>query len=60
MYIAKLTTEGNEYFLRGTAWAFQKDRATIYPDRVTADAAVEKAAKFMKKRLVKTVEIVAC
>lgn len=59
MYIAKVNSEGNEYFLRGTAWAFQKDRATIYPDRVTADAAVEKAAKFMNKRLAKKVEIVA-
>lgn len=48
---------GEKVPLRGTVWAFSMDRATVHQTREAAQAALEKAKKFMKARTYKSAEI---
>ena len=56
-YIATLTNQGFDFYLRGTVWAGAEDRATRFDSQEAALAAIEKARKFMKPSLVKKVVI---
>jgi len=43
--------------LRGTIWAFSMDRAEIFDTRELAQAALDRAAAFSKKRTIKAATI---
>ena len=57
MYIVTLIHEGQKWPLRGTMWAFSMDRATKYETREAAQAALDKAKKFMKAAQYKAARI---
>jgi hypothetical protein len=46
-FVVTTTNEGQTFWLRGTVWAFHFDRATQYDSREAAQAALDKAKKFM-------------
>ena len=48
---------GTGWFLRGTAWTGTYDRASIYVGQQAAQAALEKARKFMKPAAYKAARI---
>lgn len=53
MFIVTVTHNGNKVPLRGTVWAFDMDRATKYETREAAQAALDKARKFMRASIYK-------
>lgn len=57
MFIVTLYHNGQKWPLRGTVWAFSMDRATVYPSREAAEAALLKAKKFMKAAQFKAARI---
>lgn len=59
MYIVTLTNNGEKFFLRGTTWAFARERANEFATEQAARDAITKAAKFMKSAMVKRAEVVA-
>ncbi len=48
---------GEDVPLRGTVWAFSMDRAQKFETREAAQAALDKAKKFMKAKTYKAAEI---
>lgn len=57
MFIATLNNLGQDYFLRGTVWTLTRERATPFETMEAAEAAVEKAKKFINKTLGKKIKI---
>jgi hypothetical protein len=47
-FIVTTTTNGTEWPLRGTTWAYSMDRAQKFATRDEAQAALDKAKKFMR------------
>ena len=56
-YIVTLTNKGHEFWLRGTTWAFHAERADMFDSIPQAQAALQRAAKFMRPAMVKQVKI---
>lgn len=52
--VTVLNSQGEKFPLRGTVWAFSMDRAQKFATREDAQAALEKARKFMKARVYKS------
>jgi len=52
-YIVTVTHNGNMVPLRGTVWAYSMDRAQVFATREDAQAALERAKKFMKAAIYK-------
>jgi hypothetical protein len=57
MFIATLQNNAITFYLRGTTWAFSANRADQFETEEGVKAAIEKAAKFMKKSMVKKIVI---
>lgn len=57
-FIVTLQNGSNEYFLRGTTWAFSADRAQVFADEDAARAGLATARKFTKPKLFKRATIV--
>jgi hypothetical protein len=57
-YIVTLNHNGQTFPLRGTIWAMNMDRAQVFVSREDAQAALEKARKFMKAAQFKAARIV--
>ena len=57
MFIVTLMHNGQKWPLRGTVWAFHMDRATHYETHEAAQAALDKAKKFMKAAQYKAAKI---
>jgi hypothetical protein len=53
MFIVTVTHNGNTVPLRGTIWAYDMERAQQFATREEAQAALEKAKKFMKVSIFK-------
>lgn len=47
MFIVTVINKGTQFWLRGTTWAFHVDRADVFSTAAEAQAAVDKASKFM-------------
>ena len=58
MYILKLVNQGFTWYLKGTIWTSEQERAFTYDTTEHACSELEKAKPFMKKSLVKKVIIV--
>lgn len=52
-FIVTVVHNGNEVPLRGSVWAFNMDRAQKFATRDEAQAALDKAKKFMKVSIYK-------
>lgn len=52
-YIVTVVHNGVKMPLRGTVWAFSMDRAQKFESREAAQAALDKAKKFMKAAIYK-------
>jgi hypothetical protein len=61
MFIVQLRTSSGICYLRNTIWTFAdgRDRATEYATVEAAQAALDKAKKFMKAQFYKAAQIVA-
>lgn len=46
-HIVTLENGGNTYYLKGTVWAYSRDRAQVFASHDEATAALAKAKKFM-------------
>ena len=57
MFIVTVVHNGNKVPLRGTIWAFTMDRAQQFETREAAQAALDKAKKFMKASIYKKAQI---
>lgn len=57
MFIVTVENGGQTFYLRGTTWAFTVERAQRYTTRDEAQAALDKAKKFMKASLYKLAKI---
>lgn len=53
MFIVTVEHNGDRWPLRGTVWAFDMSRAQEFPTREAAQAALDKARKFMKASIYK-------
>lgn len=56
-YIVTLIHNGQRWPLRGTTWAYSMDRAQVFASREAAQAALDKARKFMKAAQYKAARI---
>lgn len=56
-FIVTVEHNGEKWPLRGTAWAYSMDRAQSFPTRETAQAALDKAKKFMKPAIYRKARI---
>lgn len=59
MFIVTVQNGGNDYFLRGTTWAYSADRAARFETEDAARAALANARKYTKPALFKRAAIVA-
>jgi hypothetical protein len=57
-FIVTVAHNGETWPLRGTIWAFSMDRAQKFDTREAAQAALDKAKKFMKAALYRKAQIV--
>lgn len=59
MFIVTVETLAGTSYLRGTVWTFagRRERATEYETREAAQAALDKAKKFMAARVYKAAQI---
>jgi hypothetical protein len=59
MYIVTTETPAGTSYLRSTVWTFagRRERADEYPTREAAQAALDKAKKFMPARVYKAAQI---
>lgn len=57
MFIVKIEDQTRAYWLNGTIWTSDKDRAQKFASRSNAEAALDKARKFMKPALFKAARI---
>lgn len=58
-YVAKITNNGEEYWLKGTTWTFTTTRADKFDSIEKAQAGLERARKFTQPKLFKTASILA-
>lgn len=58
MIIATVENMGQTFYLKGTTWAFHRDRASEFATIVEAKAACDRAARFMPKSAAKKIKIV--
>ena len=56
--IVTTENEGRTFYLRGTTWAFDADRANKFETLEQAKEAVEKAKKFMKPKIYKAIKFI--
>ena len=59
MFVVTVTNNGIKWPLRGTNWAYSMDRAQQFETHAAAQAALEKARKFMKPAIYKRAVIEA-
>jgi hypothetical protein len=57
-YIVTVENNGETWPLRGTIWAFSMERAQHFASEAAAQAALDKAKKFMKPALYRKARIV--
>lgn len=58
MFQVTLENDGQTFYLRGTTWAFSKDRGNVFETSEQAHAAIEKAKKFLaRKSLYKKIQV---
>lgn len=57
MFIVTLTHNGQKFPLRATVWAMSMERAQQYATREEAQAALDRAKKFMKAAQYKAAKI---
>ena len=57
MFIVTLTNNGQQYWLRGTTWAFRAERAQSFETQDQAQKALAAARQFMKPSLFKLASI---
>ena len=57
MFIVTVTNQGQQFWLRGTTWAFHADRVNQFQSEQAARDALEKARKFMKPSLFKLCQV---
>jgi hypothetical protein len=58
MFIVTVTNQGQQFWLRGTTWAFHADRANQFPTQEAATLAAMKAEQFMAPKIRKSYKIV--
>jgi len=59
MFVVTTVNQGQLFWLRGTVWAFQRERATEYATEQAACEAVVASAKFNPKAAKKAVVVPA-
>jgi len=59
MFKVTLSHDGHTFYLRGTTWAFVEDRGNVFDSIEAAKAGIERAKKFLVKRLHRNIEIIA-
>lgn len=57
MLIAIVENMGLTYYLTGTTWTLARERASEYDNGAAAILAVDRAKKFMPKKLAKKIKI---
>lgn len=50
MYVVKLVNNGLPFYLRSTVWTGELDRATRFETREAAQAGLDKARQFMRRK----------
>lgn len=55
--VVTVVNEGTRFWLKGTTWAFALDRAQRFETTEAAFAAIEKAKKFNKAKVMKRAEL---
>lgn len=58
-FIVEFENNGQLYWLGGTVWRFAKERATLHDTREQAQAALDKAKKFMAAKVYRAARIVS-
>tara|TARA_R110000868_G_scaffold122455_1_gene324398 strand:- start:255 stop:440 length:186 start_codon:yes stop_codon:yes gene_type:complete len=58
MYIVTVTNNGETFYLRGTVWAFNADRAFAYDNEPDARVALARARPFMAAKIYKAAQII--
>ena len=58
MYIVTTTNLGQTFWLRGTTWSFTIERADKFATRELAQSALDRAAVFAHKRIIKASRII--
>ena len=58
-YIVTVSNKGQQFWLRGTTWAFHADRANVFATESEAKAAAVKAEKFMAPAIRKSYKVEA-
>ena len=59
MYVVTVVNMGNQFWLRSTTWASYIDRADKFESVGLAQAAIDRAAKFMAPKIRKSLKIVS-
>lgn len=57
-FIVEVDNAGSTFWLGGTVWRFAKERATLHDTRESAQAALDKAKKFMAAKIYRSARIV--
>lgn len=57
-YVVTVMNKGTQFWLRGTTWAFHRDRANVFETQEAAQAAIAKASKFIHATIRKNLQIV--
>ena len=50
-FLVQVENQGNKFWLGGTVWRFSVERATLYDTTEAAQAALDKARKFMVAKI---------
>lgn len=58
-YIVTVSNKGQQFWLRGTTWAFHADRANVFATESEAKAAAVKAEMFMAPAIRKSYKVEA-
>ena len=57
MFIVTVNNQGQQFWLRGTTWAFRAERANQFDTEQAAIAAAKKAEKFMTPSIRKSYKV---
>lgn len=57
-FIVEVQNNGETFWLGGTVWRFAKERATLHDTTEAAQAALDKAKKFMAAKIYRAAKIV--
>lgn len=57
MFIVTVENNGMKFWLRGTTWAFHRDRANEFASHEAAQTAIDKAKQFMAPKIKKNLKI---